>query len=453
MPLRRIRFGWARSSVFRWVIALIGSIALAPAAKSADPPETINLRRTVIVDVAERTKDAVVYVSSTKMVTQRLVPFGDPFFQQFNLGPTRQVPMGSLGSGFIIHPDGFIVTNNHVIDRAQTIIVELLDGQKYSAELVSSDPEADLAILHIRPKRPLTVLQLGDSSDLMIGEPVIAVGNPLGFSHTVSSGIVSALHRKLTAGDEDITLDDLVQTDAAINPGNSGGPLLNAYGQVIGINTAIRGDAQNIGFAIPIDRLRDLIPELMDPAQVNKVALPVKFTEKRSDTPPATVTAALLRNGIGGENGKLELATINGIHPANIVDVYAALLRLGAGQKLALTYKDGRAESFVAQAVPQPGAVDLAHQRFGLTLEQVTPALSDKLNLAREDGLLVTAVDSNSPASRALIKPGDILFQLGLYRVATVEDLARIMNVLPESGQVKVVITRGDRNGRGVIEY
>src|SRR5208337_2106089 len=176
-----------------------------------------------------------------------------------DVGQVMRVPANSLGSGFIIHADGYVVTNNHVIDRAREITVELADGRKLPASLISADADADLAILKINTDKPLPVLELGDSSDLMIGEPTIAVGNPFGYSHTVSTGIVSALHRDLKDREGKVSLSELIQTDAAINPGNSGGPLLNAYGQVIGINTAIRGDAQGIGFAIAVSSLRDLL--------------------------------------------------------------------------------------------------------------------------------------------------------------------------------------------------
>src|SRR5207302_406273 len=254
-----------------------------PVATTAAAPPDLNLRRTVTVDVVRKTKDAVVYISTTKLA--RTSPFGDdPFFRQFF---QQNVQVQSLGSGFVIHADGYVVTNNHVIDRAREITVELSDGRKLGAELLAADPDADLAILKIKSDKPLPYLELGDSSDLMIGEPVIAVGNPLGYSHSVSTGIVSAIHRSL--GDATVKLEDLIQTDAAINPGNSGGPLLNAYGQVIGINTAIRGDAQNIGFAIQINRMRDLIPELMNPAQASKIDLPLKLKEERKLTQPPTV--------------------------------------------------------------------------------------------------------------------------------------------------------------------
>jgi serine protease Do len=230
----------------------------------ADPPESVNLRKTVIVEVVAKTKDAVVNISTTKMIRERVSPFGqDPFFRQFDVGPMERFSANSLGSGFIVHRDGYVVTNNHVIDHARQISVELDDGRKLPAQLISADPEADLAVLRISDKKPFPAIELGDSADLMIGEPAIAIGNPLGYSHSVSSGIVSALHRDLEDEQAQEKLKNLIQTDAAINPGNSGGPLLNAYGQVVGINTAIRSDAQNIGFAIPVNRLRDLIPELM----------------------------------------------------------------------------------------------------------------------------------------------------------------------------------------------
>src|SRR3954469_25481559 len=165
--------------------------ALLVAAKN--PPEEINLRRTVTVEVVKKTKDAVVNISATKIVNQRMNPFGgDPFWQQFDIGDVARIPADSLGSGFIVHPDWYVVTNHHVIDRARRVNVELADGRKLPAELISSDPDADLAILKIASDKPFPPLELGDSSDLMIGEPAIAAGNPLGYSHSISAGIISA---------------------------------------------------------------------------------------------------------------------------------------------------------------------------------------------------------------------------------------------------------------------
>lgn len=407
-----------------------------------------NLRRTATVEVVEKAKNAVVYISSTKIVAQRFNPFGnDPFWQQFDFGPVINRPVGSLGSGFIIHPDGYIVTNNHVIDRARQITVQLLDGQKFDAELISADAEADLAILKISSDRPLPTVELGDSSDLMIGEPVIAVGNPLGYSHSVSTGIVSAVHRNLRAGDDRILLEDVIQTDAAINPGNSGGPLLNAYGQVIGINTAIRGDAQNIGFAIQINRLRDLIPELMNPEQVTKLHFPIALKEQRKISPPANVTTTVVR----ADDGAVVLA-IAGKKPRDIIDAYAILLKQPPGQPVQIEL-DGHPTVVVH---PRPtalaDAVEQARQRLGITVVQVTPMLAEKYGLETEKGILVTEVARGSVAAKVGIQPGDVILVLGRSPVFTLADFANQIRRLPNSGRIRIGIMRGRALGYGVLE-
>jgi serine protease Do len=443
---------------------LAGTVSFAaspPAAPSDATEPTINLRRTVTVRVVEETKGAVVNVSTTKLVARRINPMGaDPFFQQFDFGQVVRVPANSLGSGFIIHKDGYVVTNNHVVDRARQIFVELSDGRKLPADLISTDADADLAILRIHSDAPLPTLQLGESNDLMIGEPVIAVGNPLGFSHSVSTGIVSAVHRDIDPNHqnqpnsqpvrgEEAALRDLIQTDAAINPGNSGGPLLNAYGQVIGINTAIRGDAQNIGFAIPIDRLRDLIPELMNPAQVTKVDVPLILAEKRTMTEPATVGCSVVSTGAKSQ----ALEAINGQTPQNIVDAYAMLLRLKADQPFNVTWAGGKTEKFTPKPTPTPDAIVQARQRFGLSIEPVTPMLSEKMQLSQEDGLYIDGVDPGSVADKAGLKKGDIIVQLGRYRILSLDDFAALVQRLPASAKIHIGVVRGNEMGFGVLEY
>jgi serine protease Do len=428
-------------------------ILAAQAAAMAQDAPPINLRRTVTVEVVEKTKGAVVNVSARKMVNERRREIINPFMPPVAIGPIVRVPADSLGSGFIVHPDGYVVTNNHVIEGALGISVELADGRKLPADLISTDPDADLALLRIHSDTPLPTLELGDSSDLMIGEPVIAVGNPLGYSHSVSTGIVSALHRDIDAQrqdqsdaplkGEDAALRDLIQTDAAINPGNSGGPLLNAYGQVIGMNTAIRGDAQNIGFAIPIDRLRDLIPELMDPAQVVKVDVPLKLTEQRTLTEPSTVTAQIISSG-----GKPRVLTsFDGRQPQNIIDAYAMMLRTHVGQKVEVVWSDGTKQNLTLAAPPIDDAIMQAQNRLGLTVEQVTATLADQKQLLRQDGVLVTAVAPDSIGDRATIQPGDVIFQLGRYQVTTLNDLGALLPHLPKSGEVPVRIVRHDGTG------
>jgi serine protease Do len=422
------------------MITALGRAQDVPVATTAPSSHELSLRRTVTVDVVARTKDAVVYISTTKLA--RTSPFGDdPFFRQFF---QQNVQVQSLGSGFVIHEDGYVVTNNHVIDRAREITVDLSDGRKLSAELIATDTEADLAILKIHSDKPLPYLELGDSSDLMIGEPVIAVGNPLGYSHSVSTGIVSAVHRDL--GDPSINLKDLIQTDAAINPGNSGGPLLNAYGQVIGINTAIRANAQNIGFAIQVNRLRELIPSLMNPAQATKVDVPVKLTEQRRLSPPAKVECFVLM----AEEGKpaTPITAINGHAPRNIVDAYVQLLKVQADQKVTLEFGKDPARQFTAKSVAPPDAVAQARKLLGIGVEELTPLLSEKYGIPVEDGMLVKEVLRDTPAARAGLRPGDVIVGLGNYRVETMKDFATLLQYLPPAGsRVRVEVVRGNQQG------
>ena len=435
--------------LFLLSVLLFASKSPARDATEGAPP-TINLRRTVTVEVVEKTKDAVVNISATKLVNRRVSPFGiDPFMLPFENGQVVRVPANSLGSGFIVHRDGYVVTNNHVIDRARQIQVELADGRKLPADLLSADPEADLAILRVKSDKPLPTLALGESSDLMIGEPVIAVGNPLGYSHSVSTGIVSAIHRDLKGADGKQMLGDLIQTDAAINPGNSGGPLLNAYGQVIGINTAIRGDAQNIGFSIPIDKLRDLVPELMNPTQVAKVDLGIKLLEKRSISPPANVSSRVLVD----EANPRTVSAINGAKPADLIDAYAMLLHVSVGEALTIKFSDGKDLKLTGKAVPLPDAIVQAKKVLGISIEPLTPMLAEKYHLGTEDGLLVTNVDKDGVGGRAGLDTGDVIVRLGRYRISKLDDFASLVRELPEVGRVEVGVIRGDHLLRGVLEF
>jgi serine protease Do len=428
--------------------AFLGGALTFPVLAPADPPESVNLRKTIVVEVVARTKAAVVNISTTKLITARISPFGnDPFFRQF--GQIEKVPGNSLGSGIIIHQDGYVVTNNHVIDRAREITVELADGRKLPAELISADAEADLALLKISDKQPFPTLSLGDSSDLMIGEPAIAIGNPLGYSHSVSTGIISAVHRDLKDDDGKPMLSNLIQTDAAINPGNSGGPLLNAYGQVIGINTAIRSDAQNIGFAIPVNRLRELIPELMNPAQVKKLEVPIKLTERRQLTPPAQVDCRVWTAG----DSPREVAEIDGKKPSDIVDAYDLLLNARAGRPIAIQFAGGETKQIVPQPLPLPDAIVQAKAKLGLTVELMTPMLADKYQMNQEDGIFVDAVAAGSVADKAGVKGGDIIVQLGRFRVTTLDDLSALLNRLPETGDVRIGVIRDDELGFGTLEF
>jgi len=224
-------------------------------------PATVSAsRRTPIVVVAHNVLPSVVNIQTEATIRRRTADPFDPF--GFFGGRERAYTSQSLGSGFVWSKDGIIVTNNHVVEGASRITVNFNDGKQFPAKLIGVDPDSDLAVLRVDGKG-FTAALVGTSSDLMIGETVVAVGNPFGLSGTVTTGVVSALGRSVPSQEEGRTFTDFIQTDASINPGNSGGPLLNIEGKVIGINVAIYAQAQNIGFAIPVDRARKVIQDLL----------------------------------------------------------------------------------------------------------------------------------------------------------------------------------------------
>lgn len=233
--------------------------------------------------IAEEVNPAVVTIESTAIFeTPSINPFADDDFFRFFFGPDFQPrpqkqKQVSWGSGFIISPDGYIITNNHVIDKAKKIVVTLKDGRKFNAKVIGADAEIDIALLKIDAKK-LKYVPLGDSDKVKVGEWVIAIGNPLMYDHTVTAGIISAKGRRLSSG-----LESFLQTDAAINFGNSGGPLVNMAGEVIGVNTAISAQGQNIGFAVPINMVKEILPDLKKYGKVERGALGVTVS-KLSDT-------------------------------------------------------------------------------------------------------------------------------------------------------------------------
>jgi S1-C subfamily serine protease len=297
-----------------------------------------------------------------------------------------------------------------------------------------------LAVLRVHSPTPLPTLELGDSSDLMIGEPAIAVGDPFGYSHSVSTGIVSALHRDIE-GEEN--LHDLIQTDAAINPGNSGGPLLNAYGQVIGINTAIRAEAQNIGFAIPIDRFRDLVPDLMNPASSQRVEISTKLSEHRTITPPANVHTEVM-------DGNAVVQNIDGQAIHNLVDAYAIMLQAHAGAKIVLATNQGDLTVYAKHAAAFDPA-DAARHKLGIEVQSLTPEVADQLSVATDSGVVIARVMLGSPVQRAGGQAGDVVFQLGSTRVKDMESFGIALKQLPANGRVPVGIVRNGQMGYGYL--
>jgi len=422
-----------------------------------------NLRVTNEVRVYQMTKDAVVNISSTRVVNAR-VSSGDEVFDRFFGGQIRQVPAQSLGSGFVIHPAGYIVTNEHVVDQASDVQVTLSSGEKLEAQVLATDSEHDLAVLKVEPKKgggPLPAITLGASDDLMIGEPVYAIGNPFGYAGTMTRGIVSAVNRTLEAGPNK-TYKGLIQTDASINPGNSGGPLINAYGQVVGVNTAIRADAHGIGFAISVSNMRDLLPAFLNPGVINRAQVGFTVEEKRVMQSPATVGARVLvksveSNGPAAKAGMVagdQIVAVGTTAIGDEIDALVAMASVKPGDSLAVTVlRDGKKMAMsvsVGKAAPPPAEQYLL-TKMGVEGVTVTPLIAKKNELAITRGIWIKSVKPNSPASAAGLKEGDVLYQMGRYYVNTVEDAETLLKTVKQEVDVQVGIVRGNARGRGVV--
>jgi len=256
-----------RGPIRRFVAVLAAFAALAAPGARADRGS----RRTPIVDAVEKVAPATVNITSTQQVRQANPFFGDPFFDQFfdRFVDPRPRTAQSLGTGVIIDHFGHVLTNEHVLAGATETRVTLSDGREFACEIIGTDPDNDLGVLRVKSDGALPFAPLGDSDDAMIGETVIAIGNPFGLNHTITTGVLSATQRSIQAARGGRAYHGFLQTDASINPGNSGGPLVNVDGEVIGVNTAILGNAEGIGFAIPINRARRIVQELIDHGTVS----------------------------------------------------------------------------------------------------------------------------------------------------------------------------------------
>jgi serine protease Do len=379
----------------------------------------------------------------------------DVFRREFgDLFRPRRYVSGSLGSGAIISPRGYIVTNAHVVQRAEKIIVTLADESQHEAELVSADPDADLAIIKIETDRPLTAIPLGTSADLMIGETVIAVGNPFGYQHSVTTGVVSALDRTLEPA-QGARYEGLIQTDAPINPGNSGGPLLNIRGELIGINTAIRAGAQGLGFAIPVDEVREIMVGLLNLRRPGSPWLGVLF---RTDTPGRAVVETVEPDSPAEKAGLRpgdRIVRLDGKTPANVIELETMLLEREVGREVRLALdRGGRAleKTVRLAAAPQPDGEQLARERFGLQLQELDRDLAATMRLWADRGLLVAGTDPDSPAREAGLRSGDVIVQVDRYRVTDLDTLGMLLSMVEKGDRIRFYVVRRRTLAQVVLE-
>ena len=426
---------------------LIAALAL-PAVAAARGAESDPERRSLVVQAVEKASPAVVNVSTEQIVEQRGSPFPfpqDPFFEEFFrdfVDPRpRRFKTTSLGSGVIVAADGTIMTNVHVIQRASRIHVTLLDQREFDAKLVGADADADIAVLRIKAGGDLPHIPFGTSADLMIGETVIAIGNPFGLSHTVTTGVVSAVGRSLR--DEDRTYTDFIQTDASINPGNSGGPLLNIKGELVGIDTAIYGKAQGIGFAIPVDRARRVMKDLVSYGEVHHawIGLVVQNLSPelaehfgvRRGVVVAAVESKSPAEAAGLARGDA-ITKVDGREVASRDEFEQRIEDHAEGDGVTLTLRrDGRDEDvrLAAAAFPVARADELAWQLLGLEA------------VADDEGLVVRRVRSGSPAARIGVQKGDRLLGLGGTPLRSVAELRRKMVEVRAARSILLSVGRG----------
>jgi serine protease Do len=422
-------------------LLLIGLVAGTAGAAETDPA-----RRSLVVQAVERASPAVVNISTEQIVEQRAFPFPrDPFFEDFFRDfadpRPRRFRTTSLGSGVIVEPDGTLVTNVHVVLRASRIHVTLADERQLDATLVGADPDSDIAVLRIKSGGSLPHIALGSSDDLMIGETVIAIGNPFGLSHTVTSGVVSAVGRSLRA--EDRTYTDFIQTDASINPGNSGGPLLNIRGELVGINTAIYGKAQGIGFAIPVGRVRRVMRDLVSYGEVRQgwIGLVVQDLSRELaehfGTRRGVVVAEVEDDSPAAKAGLARgdaITRVDGREVPSREEFEQRVQGHGEGERITVRrLRDGQEEdvTLTVGVFPTARADDLAWQLLGIGVAQ------------DDDGLAIRKVRAGSPAARAGVQRGDRLLGLGGAALDSQSAFRRRMIELRNARSTLVSIGRG----------
>ncbi|HEX9050495.1 MAG TPA: trypsin-like peptidase domain-containing protein [Anaeromyxobacter sp.] len=441
----------------RPIRALALAVALAvPAAPSGavlprpdDRPSAA--RRTPVVAAVERVRGAVVNVAAEELVRYREPSrggsIGDLFGELFERPRYRKgYAVTSLGSGVIVAPEGWVLTNNHVVERGARFRVGLLDGRELLAKVVGTDPSSDLAVLKLDTREKLPFATMGRSDDLLIGETVIAIGNPFGLSHTVTTGVVSAVHRNFKAGDR--TLFDFVQTDASINPGNSGGALLDIEGRLIGVNTAILGDrSAGIGFAIPIDRARRVAEDLIAHGEVREgyLGLTVDDLPARDGNGPGAkrgVVVTAVDPGSPGERAGVRkgdvVEAVQGFSPESAEEFRFRVrdLAIGAIARLELLRGGGRQSvQLTAVELSAAGVSDLVARRTGLTLGEERV----------QGGLLVVVrkVARASPAGRLGLQPGDLVREVNSTEVQTLAEFRKAAARARRSGQMVLLVQRG----------
>jgi serine protease Do len=452
------------------VFSLISPLsALAEEIKSID---TLRQLGKAFASIAEKDSPAVVGIKADRAITQTYSgpfgdsPFDDEFFQQFfgrqfrrqqpqqqRQPQQRKIIRPVQGSGFIVSQDGYILTNNHVVEDAEKIMVTLLDGRELQAKLIGTDPSTEVAVIKI-DANDIHALEMANSDTLEVGEWVLAIGNPFGLSHTVTAGIVSAKGR---SGLGLSTYEDFIQTDAAINPGNSGGPLVNLDGKVVGINTAIVGSSGNIGIgmAIPINMAKGVYDQLVEKGKVVRGFLGVTIQDitpdlaesfKLKDTkgvlvPDVSADSAAAKAGL--KAGDIIVA-FDGQPVEKAAEFQRRVAMKKPGSEVEITVlRDGKKQTLAAKLEERPSndqlasnAKEQASEKLGLTVQNLTDDIAKQLELVGQKGVVVTDVESGSPAAMAGIQPGSLIQEVNRKPVENVKQFKDAVDAATKEGKV-----------------
>ena len=419
-------------------------------------------RRTPIVTAIEHAGPAVVNIFTEEAPRQMKNPFrdfmGDRLFEKFfdDFYQQRESGRRSLGSGVIIDPKGYILTNEHVVARAVRVKVTLIDNREFEGKVVGADIKSDLAVIKIDPDRPLPYVKMGRSDDLMIGETVVAIGNPFGLKHTVTTGIISALDRTIHASERQV-FNDFIQVDASINPGNSGGPLLNINGSLIGINTAIFKEGQGIGFAIPIDNARRIVDDLLQYGTVRRGWLGVSVQN---------LTPKVARHfGLGHVHGVLVTNVFRkspakraGLQPGDVLlsiddheiadkpDYFRQIASYTVDDRFQLGYlREGRRRRVDVHISPvSPDAAgEMAKQWLGVSVRDINWKHAKRYNIMARNGVVVTKVRQSGPSREVGILPGDVIRQMNESKIRNMEEFNKAILEAGKLNSVLLLVQRG----------